>query len=57
MKRRYLRNTCLHPNMSDFTAPSLINWLIENLESVQDTEYVDLAEIKKKYKAKLLDFR
>ena len=38
--------------MSDFTAPSLINWLIENLESVQDTEYVDLAEIKKKYKAK-----
>jgi hypothetical protein len=34
--------------MSDFTAPSLINWLIENLESVQDTEYVDLAEIKKK---------
>jgi hypothetical protein len=35
VKRRYLRNTCLHPNMSDFTAPSLINWLIENLESAQ----------------------
>jgi hypothetical protein len=31
-KRRYLRNTCLHPNMSDFIAPTLINWLIENLE-------------------------
>ena len=52
MKRRYLRNTCLHPNMSDFTAPSLIDWLIENLESAQDTEYVDLTEINKKYKAK-----
>ena len=52
VKRRYLRNTCLHPNMSDFTAPSLINWLIENLESAQDTEYVDLTEIDKKYKAK-----
>jgi CRISPR/Cas system CMR subunit Cmr4 (Cas7 group RAMP superfamily) len=38
--------------MSDFTAPSLINWLIENLESAQDTEYVDLTEINKKYKAK-----
>ena len=35
--------------MSDFTAPSLINWLIENLESAQDTEYVDLTEINKKY--------
>jgi CRISPR/Cas system CMR subunit Cmr4 (Cas7 group RAMP superfamily) len=44
--------TWLHPNMSDFTAPSLINWLIENLESAQDTEYVDLTEINKKYKAK-----
>jgi hypothetical protein len=42
-----LRNTCLHPNMSDFTAPSLINWLIENLESAQDTEYVDLTEIQR----------
>jgi hypothetical protein len=42
------RNTCLHPNMSDFTAPSSINWLIENLESAQDTEYVDLTEINKK---------
>jgi hypothetical protein len=30
----------------------LINWLIENLESAQDTEYVDLTEINKKYKAK-----
>ena len=38
--------------MSYFTAPSLINWLIENLESAQDTEYVDLTEINKKYKAK-----
>jgi hypothetical protein len=38
--------------MSDFTAPSLINWFIENLESAQDTEYVDLTEIHKKYKAK-----
>ena len=51
-KRRYLRNTCLHPNMSDFIAPTLINWLIENLESAQDIEYVDLTEINKKYKAK-----
>lgn len=38
--------------MSDFNAPTLINWLIENLESAQDTEYVDLTEISKKYKAK-----
>jgi hypothetical protein len=30
----------------------LINWFIENLESAQDTEYVDLTEIHKKYKAK-----
>jgi hypothetical protein len=52
VKRRYLRNTCLHPNMSDCIAPTLINWLIENLESAQDTEYVDLTEINKKYKAK-----
>ena len=49
VKRRYLRNTCLHPNMSDFTAPSLINLFIENLEFAQDTEYVDLTEINKKY--------
>jgi hypothetical protein len=42
----------IHPNMSDFTAPSLINWLIEQLESAQDTEYVDLTEMNKKYKAK-----
>jgi hypothetical protein len=41
-----------HPNMSDFIAPTLINWLIENLESAQDIEYVDLTEINKKYKAK-----
>jgi hypothetical protein len=27
----------------------LINWLIENLESAQDIEYVDLTEINKKY--------
>jgi hypothetical protein len=27
--------------MSDFIAPTLINWFIENLESAQDTEYVD----------------
>jgi hypothetical protein len=27
--------------MSDFIAPTLINWLIENLESAQDIEYVD----------------
>ena len=46
VKRRYLRNNSLH--LSDFTAPSLINWLIENLESAQDTEYVDLTEINKK---------
>jgi hypothetical protein len=51
VKRRYLRNTCLHPNMSDFI-DKLINWLIENLQSAQDTEYVDLTEINKKYKAK-----
>ena len=38
--------------MSDFTAPSLINWLVENLESAQDAEYVDLTEINKKYNAK-----
>ena len=38
--------------MSDCIAPTLINWLIENLESAQDTEYVDLTEINKKYKAK-----
>jgi hypothetical protein len=38
--------------MSDFIAPTLINWLIENLESAQDIEYVDLTEINKKYKAK-----
>jgi hypothetical protein len=38
--------------MSYLTAPSLINWLIENLESAQDTEYVDLTEIMTKYKAK-----
>ena len=38
--------------MSDFTAPTLINWLIQNLQSAQDTEYVDLTEINKKYKAK-----
>jgi hypothetical protein len=25
-------------NMSDFIAPTLINWLIDNLESAQDTE-------------------
>ena len=37
--------------MSDFI-DKLINWLIENLESAQDTEYVDLTEINKKYKAK-----
>jgi hypothetical protein len=43
--------------MSDFTTPSLINWLIENLESVPDTEYVDLAEIKKKNIYKGLRFR
>ena len=42
--------------MSDFTAPSLINWLIENLESAQDTEYVDLTEIMTKYKAKAAGF-
>jgi hypothetical protein len=35
--------------MSDFTAPSLINLFIENLEFAQDTEYVDLTEINKKY--------
>ena len=56
VKRRYLRNTCLHPNMSDFIAPTLINWLIENLESAQDTEYVDYTEINKKYKAKATGF-
>jgi hypothetical protein len=38
--------------MSDFIAPTLINWLIENLEYAQDIEYVDLTEIIKKYKAK-----
>jgi CRISPR/Cas system CMR subunit Cmr4 (Cas7 group RAMP superfamily) len=38
--------------MSDCISPTLINWLIENLESAQDTEYVDLTEINKKYKAK-----
>jgi hypothetical protein len=42
--------------MSDFIAPTLINWLIENLESAQDIEYVDLTEINKKYKAKASDF-
>ena len=52
VKRRYLRHTCLHPNMSDFTAPTLINLLIEDLKSAQDTEYSDLTEIDKKYKAK-----
>ena len=56
MKRRYLRNTCIYPNTSCFTAPSLINWLIENLESAQDTEYVDLTEIMTKYKAKAAGF-
>jgi hypothetical protein len=34
--------------MSDFIAPTLINWLIENLESAQDIEYVDLTEINNK---------
>jgi hypothetical protein len=28
--------------MSDFIAPTLINWLIENLESAQDIEYATL---------------
>ena len=42
--------------MSDFTTPSLINWLIENLESAQDTEYADFTEINKKYKAKATGF-
>jgi hypothetical protein len=42
--------------MSYFTAPSLINWLIENLDSAPDTEYVDLTEIMTKYKVKAAGF-